>query len=270
MSAGVTSAGAGAKDRPGGLFITGTDTGVGKTVVTAALAAALRRRGIDTGVMKPFQSGEPPERPGQLSGDALTLARAAWLIQSRGGEGKGPDAGTPSDLAELICPYNLRQPLAPRPAAEIEGLEIDLARVIAAHTELRRRHDLMLVEGAGGLTVPIKRGYLMADLAYDLGLPLLVVARAGLGTINHTVLTVEYARRRGLEVIGVILNGYNQALPCLAERTNPPLVEELARVPVLGLMPYLEGINPADQNDLGRLAQVAERHLDLERIISIQ
>lgn len=245
--------------RGGGLFITGTDTGVGKTLVTAALAAALRRRGKDVGVMKPFQSGEPPERPGELSGDSLILARAA-----------GIGAASPSDPAELICPYSLREPLAPWPAARIEGVRIDLGCVRSAFEELKRRHETVLVEGAGGLAVPILRDYLMADLAADLGLPLLVVARAALGTVNHTALTVEYARRRGLKAVGVILNNYNDISPSLAERTNPELIQELCGVPVLGLMPCLEGADPADQATLDRLAQAAESRLDIDRILSLQ
>lgn len=249
-----------------GIFVTGTDTGVGKTFVAAALAAALRRRGLDVGVMKPFQSGEPSEKPGELSGDALALARAAGLTPPRGDPPKTANYAA-WDPPELICPYSLRQPLAPRPAAEIEGVEIDLERVKAAYTELERRHELVLVEGAGGLAVPIKGDYLMADLATDLGLPLLVVARAALGTINHTVLTVEYARRRGLEIVGVVLNGYHEEAPSLAERTNPGLVEELARVPVLGLLPRLDGADLLDPSYPDRLADLAEMHLKITKIL---
>ena len=161
-----------------GYFVTATDTGVGKTFITAALAAALRARGRDVAVLKPVQSGATSTDP---AGDAALL---------------GAD-----------CIYAFAAPLAPLVAARYEGRTIEAGPILARAAELAREHELLLVEGAGGLLVPLADGFDLADLAVAIGLPLIVVARAGLGTVNHTLLTIEAARGRGLEVTGVVLNG---------------------------------------------------------------
>jgi dethiobiotin synthetase len=171
---------------PGGLFITGTDTGVGKTVVGCALVEALRRRRLDVGVMKPIETGVGPQGPL----DAISLAESA---------------STTDDL-ELVCPQRFALPAAPIAAAEAEGRKVDLGAIRAAFDQLAPRHERMVVEGAGGLLVPIRADYTMADLARDFALPLLVVTRATLGTINHTLLTLEVARHRGLAVAGVVIS----------------------------------------------------------------
>jgi dethiobiotin synthetase len=172
--------------RRSGLFVTGTDTGVGKTVVACALVRALRAAGVDVGVMKPAETGVGAEGPV----DALALRRAA-----------GSD-----DPLEDVCPAALALPAAPAVAAGAEGRRLDLARIRAAATRLRARHDFLLVEGAGGLLVPLAPGVSMADLAAELGFPVLVVARTRLGTINHTLLTLEVLERRGLALAGVVLS----------------------------------------------------------------
>lgn len=214
-----------------GLFITGTDTGVGKTVVTGGLAAALRFRGIDAGVMKPIQTGA------ERAGDELHAPDAEYLTRTSGVD----------DPPELICPCVLEPPLAPLVAARIARQSIDLQRLSAAYRELTVRHPLVLVEGAGGITVPIGPGYGMSDLARAWELPVLVVARAGLGTLNHTCLTVEHARSKGLSVVGIVLNGASEE-PDLAERTNPGVLEELTGIPVLSLLPQVApGEDPAQR-----------------------
>jgi len=167
-----------------GVFVTGTDTGVGKTVVACALVSALRDRGIDVGVMKPCETGVGPDGPL----DAIALSRAA---------------GDP-DPIERVCPVRLALPAAPNVAAEHEGRVLDLDVLVEGYRGLATRHDFMVVEGAGGLLVPTRPPACMADLALSLGLPILVVARANLGTINHTLLTLAEAERRGLGVVGVV------------------------------------------------------------------
>lgn len=212
-----------------GIFVTGTDTGVGKTVVTAALAGALRRRGTNAGVMKAVQTG------------ALRAADGAWI--SPDGRFLAATAGV-DDPPELVCPVCLELPLAPAVAAALSGDEVPIGRIMAAFEELCRRHDLVLVEGAGGLAVPIRSGYLMSDLARDLGLPLLIVARPGLGTLNHTALTVHFARSAGLRVLGVVFG----AMPPPEEqdapmRSNAAAIEAVAGVPVLGFVPRVAGVD---------------------------
>jgi len=169
-----------------GLFVTGTDTGVGKTVVGCALAEALRRRHVDVGVMKPIETGVGPQGPL----DAISLVESARV----------------ADPLEQVCPQRFALPAAPSVAAAHEGRTVDLGAIRNAFATLARRHERMLVEGAGGLLVPIRNGYSMADLARDLDLPLLVVTRASLGTVNHTLLTLEVAAGRGLRLAGVVIS----------------------------------------------------------------
>jgi dethiobiotin synthetase len=170
-----------------GAFITGTDTGIGKTWVACQLARALRQKGLRVGVLKPAESGD--------GGDALNLKRAS---------------GCPLPL-KVIRPYHFKQPLAPAVAARLEGKRVALAKIQAAYIEIRRVSDVVLIEGAGGLLVPYGPGLDGAALAKALKLPLLIVARAGLGTINHSLLTLEAARRRRLKVLGVLLNRRGRA-----------------------------------------------------------
>ncbi|MCP4038023.1 MAG: dethiobiotin synthase [bacterium] len=175
-----------------GLFVTGTDTGAGKTVAACALVRGLRGRGLDVGVMKPIETGVGSAGP--LDAQALREA-----------------AGVKDTLAE-ICPLQFALPAAPNVAAKNEGREVDLELVSRSFATLSARHDLMVVEGAGGLRVPTAIGCDMGDLAQQLELPLVVVARMGLGTINHTLLTLGEIDRRGLALAGVILSEGNSRL----------------------------------------------------------
>jgi dethiobiotin synthetase len=212
-----------------GLFVTGTDTGVGKTLVTAAVALALRARGVVAGVVKPVQTGE---------GDARTLKALVGLEE---------------ELDE-IAPFSFRAPLAPLVAARLEGRSLGLAEVAERVRGLGAGHDVTIVEGVGGLLVPVGQDWTVADLAVELGLPLLVVARAGLGTVNHTLLTVGEARRRGLDVAGVVLDGRRDD----SSETNPGLIESFGDVPVLARIPWLE--EPTSE----RLLEL-DIHLDLAK-----
>jgi dethiobiotin synthetase len=194
-----------------GLFVTGTDTGVGKTFVTAALLTELRRRGLKAAAFKPIACGEGGREDariyGRIMNDEVSL--------------------------DVINPVYLRHPLAPSVAARLERRAIDLAKVFAKYKLLAGRYSPVLVEGAGGFLVPIRRGYFVADLARDLKLPLLIVARAGLGTINHTLLTVRQARAMGLAIAGIVLNNPSGSRG-LAEKTNAQEIPRLTGVPVLG------------------------------------
>jgi dethiobiotin synthetase len=204
------------------LFVTGTDTGVGKTVATAAIACALAARGRRVGVLKPAQTGVAAHQPG----DAEFVLAALGSTQ-------------PPTTA---CPYRFAAPAAPLVAACDERAAIDLAVIRQAYQALRQRYDVVLVEGAGGLLVPLAEGTSMADLARDLALPLVIVARPGLGTLNHTLLTLEAARARGLDVLGVILSGWRESFD-LATRTNPGLLCALGHVPLLGVLPWDDAIS---------------------------
>ncbi len=210
-----------------GLFVTGTDTNVGKTWIAAGLTAVLRQRGVNAAYFKPIQSGCPEEAGRLIPTDARLAKELAALREP----------------LEALTPICLRLPLAPGVAAEQEGKAIDLEQVAHSFRELAGRYDYVVVEGAGGLYVPlIGLDFLVLDMIRWLALPLLVVARAGLGTINHTVLTVKAAQHAGIAVPGVVLNRY-PAKPRLAEQTNPGVIESLTGVPILGLVPEVTEID---------------------------
>ena len=169
-----------------GFFITATDTGVGKTEIACAILRAARAAGIDAVGMKPAQAGLTPGEPS----DAERLRDASDRVEP----------------LDAICPYSLTAPLAPAVAARIEGRRIDLARIVEGARSLAARHAAIVVEGAGGLLVPLTERETYADLAVALALPVIVVARAGLGTVNHAALTAEALRRRGLTIAAIVLN----------------------------------------------------------------
>ena len=234
-----------------GVFVTATDTGAGKTAVTAGIAALLRGRGVDVGVFKPVSSGG--------TADARLLSEAAGV----------------TDALELVNPVRLEAPLSPNVAAELEGRRIPLEPIDDAYSRLTRLHDIVLVEGVGGLLVPIREDFLVADLARRLDLPLLVVARAALGTINHTLLTLEAADRRNQEVIGVVYNTTGPGDPraaCLPSesrrrqaRTSPEVISRLSGVRSLGIVPYDPSVD-VDAGDTGCLPGLIEQHVDLDGV----
>jgi dethiobiotin synthetase len=198
-----------------GLFVTGTGTEVGKSVLAACICAALAVRGEPVAAFKPVVTGLD-EPPGEWPRDHDLLARAA-------GSGQG---------SADVAPYRFGPPLSPHLAAELAGVVIEPARLVATARAAGER--LLVAEGVGGLLVPITPGYLVRDLALDLGLPVLIAARAGLGTINHTLLTIESARGAGLHVAGVVMTPW-PAAPAPIERSNRETVERLGGVPVSGL-----------------------------------
>jgi len=211
-----------------GIFITGTDTGVGKTIVAATLARLLKMRGVNVGVMKPVTSGCREEEGLLVSDDALLLCQAAGTT-----------------CTDDVTPYLLREPVAPAEAAKRDGVVIDFGHIREAFERLATSHDYVIVEGAGGLMVPLAGGLLVADLARQLDLPLLVVARPNLGTINHTVLTCFAAGQMELRVAGVMVNNY-PASPGLAERSAPHHIGSLCGAPVLGIWPHRDDIDEAE------------------------
>lgn len=228
-----------------GVFVTGTDTDVGKTWVAAGLTAALRQQGVQAVYFKPVQSGCPRE------GDRLipTDARFARTL-----------AGLAEPL-EVLTPIALGLPLAPGVAAAQEGVAIDLGRIAAGLKDLAARYEFLVVEGAGGLYVPlIGTQFLVLDLIRWLNLPLAVVAKSGLGTINHTVLTVKSAQAAGIEVAGVILNRYPEN-PGLAAATNPGVIEALTGVPILGRLPEVADLDHPVGREvfLEAISPIAER-----------
>ncbi len=206
-----------------GLFITGTDTDVGKTFVTALIARELTDEGIRTGVYKPACSGSVVDRLGRpVWGDIEQLSAAT--------------GGQFSD--ELICPQRFSAALAPPVAAEREGRTVDSQLLRTGANQWVSQVDLLLVEGVGGLLCPMTEDETIADLALDLGFPLLVVSRLGLGTINHTLLTIEVARTKGLHVCGIICNEVQQSEEDAALASDRDEIARRSPVPVLGVVRF--------------------------------
>ncbi|HLN86372.1 MAG TPA: dethiobiotin synthase [Candidatus Limnocylindrales bacterium] len=228
-----------------GLFITGTDTGVGKTFFTCALAALLRSYNYQVGVMKPAETG-CAVKDGQL------FAEDAWRLKSASG------CAEPN---EIICPYRLAEPLAPSLAAERAGVKIDIDHLLALYRAIRARHDITLVEGAGGLMVPVVPGFTFADFARVAKLPIIVVAANRLGAINHLLLTLEHASCKGLGVVGYVFNRVT-AESSLAAETNREALTGMTGVACLGELPFVsEG-----KADDAELLTLLDREFDLETI----
>ncbi len=207
---------------PRGLFITGTGTGVGKTIFTAALALYLRQCDIDVGVMKPVETGVANvDHPGQ-DGELLRWAAAI------------------NEPPEITCPYRFKMAAAPATASRQEKRSVNYTELLATGKKIIAHHQFTLIEGAGGLMVPLVGGFLVADLAKDLGLPLLVVAEARLGTINHTLLSLLAARYLEIEIAGYLLNRMPEK-PSEAEKSTPHDLASLTVEELLLVLPEFEG-----------------------------
>ncbi len=227
---------------PKGFFITGTDTGVGKTIIAGALIKTLGHMGLRAGGMKPIESGCSREGKVLIPFDGMFLKETARM----------------DEPISVITPCCFETPLAPLPASELELKKISIPAVRNAFAKLSLKYDAMVVEGIGGLLVPIRKNYTVLDLAEELGLPLIVVAKPGMGTINHTMLTVSYALDQGLDVAGVIINYSMQPENSLAEKTNPRLLSQICPVPLIGLFPYMKEITEEE------IEKAARKNLDIE------
>ncbi|MBI3315056.1 MAG: dethiobiotin synthase [Candidatus Omnitrophica bacterium] len=200
------------------LFITATDTGVGKTIATFVLGTLLKSEGLDVGVMKPVQCG---------GHDAAFLKKALGL----------------DDDIDVINPCYAPEPLSPHLAFRRARKKVDAAKIKQAYKTLRARHDILLIEGAGGLMVPLKNNYYNADLIRDLNTGVIIVSRLGLGTINHTLLTINQAKAYGLKIKGVLFSDTGPGPKGIAEQTNPVEIRRLSGIKILGTIPYLQHIS---------------------------
>lgn len=224
-----------------GIFITGTGTEIGKTVIAGGLAAFLKQAGTNVGVMKPISTGD--------TADAQFLKHAAQV----------------DDELSSINPIYLRHPLAPSVAARMEGRDIDVSCLETAFAKLQQKYDFVIVEGVGGIAVPIQDDFLVVHLIKRLQLPILIVAQVGLGTLNHTLLTVAYARQFELQITGIVLNGLCAETAGLAEATNPVEIENLTGVPVIGIVPYEKRLDTA-YPDVTFLAEFMNQHIAWQKL----
>ncbi|MBC9783631.1 dethiobiotin synthase [Heliobacterium chlorum] len=233
-----------------GIFITGTDTGVGKTVVTAALTKVFTDGGIPTVPCKPIQTGAAKVEGDWYREDVAVYRQFASLPWTD----------------DELCPLCYEYPLAPAQAAELEERPVDLAEVQRAYRRLAKRQPLVLVEGAGGLAVPVSGPeFTMADLAVQLQIPAIIVARAGLGTINHTVLTARYAHEKGLPLLGIIFNELSET-PTLAEETSPAMIARMTGLPILACLPRIDSSMGLAENRESLCRELAEQ-LDFLKLL---
>jgi dethiobiotin synthetase len=195
-----------------GIFVTGTGTGVGKTVIACGIASLLKSLGVKVGVMKPIATGDRK--------DAQHLRKASGMTEG----------------LDVVNPQFFKAPVAPTVSAALERKEVDLDAIYRSYWFLQKHYDFVVVEGIGGVKVPLGESTYVVDLIQALRLPALVVGHAGLGTLNHTLLTLDALEAEKVSVMGVVLNGFRGK--DLAEKTNPQALEDHLTIPLLGVMPY--------------------------------
>jgi dethiobiotin synthetase len=227
-----------------GIFITATGTEIGKTVITAGIALALKEYGYHVGVMKPVQSGHLLH---EKESDGVRLKYWAQV----------------EDLIEQIVTYSFPEPVAPQLAAEIHQVHIDDYFILGQLKQLVTKYDVLLIEGAGGLMTPLRKQYCIADLARDIGFPIVVVSPPLLGTVNHSALTALVAHQYDLSLAGFILNGLKQTESDPSVPHNARLIEQITRSPVLGTVPWL-----GDCFTTETLQQAIQTNVDIPKLIS--
>jgi dethiobiotin synthetase len=211
------------------IFVTGTDTNVGKTVISAGLAAALYRRGVNVGVMKPVACGSRED--------------SEFLLKSIG-----------CTQPDLITPVFMRLPLSPNVASRLERRTIRLSKVWKAFDALKRMHEVLVVEGVGGLMVPILDRYHVADMIRKMDARTVVVARSSLGTLNHTLMTLRVARQYRLDIRGLVINHVARKLG-RAEKTAARTLRRISGVPILAEIPFMK--DPAQCREMAVFDKLA-------------
>lgn len=224
------------------LFVTGTDTDVGKTYVTAGLAASIRKKGVDVGIMKPFAAGSV-QKKGFKSNDVEVLSKAAKV----------------NDEECLVNPQFFPIPASPYTAWKNLKIKPNVKTVLSSFKRLQELHEMLLVEGMGGLMTPILKDYFIADLVKEMKIPSVIVARSRVGTVNHTVMTCRMCRAFRIPVKGIIINHYGGGYPP-KELTRD--LQELTGIQVLGSIPFLKNLSDA------YLHRIFERNINLEKLLN--
>jgi len=205
-------------------FITGTDTDVGKTYVTAGIVAALKKQGKDVGIMKPFAAGTP-QNTGYKSEDVQILSKAAKV----------------NDPEKLVNPYFFLIPASPFTAAKNFGIKIDIKMVLSCFKQLSSLHEILLVEGIGGAMTPILQNYFVTNLIKDMNLETIIVTSSKIGTVNHTLMTCKMCQYYKINIRGIIINNLNLNGYSMDVLTRD--LEELTKIEVIGSIPYFEKFN---------------------------
>lgn len=233
-----------------GIFIIGTDTEVGKTVVCAGLMYLLLRKGLKAAYFKPVASGEVEIEGRRVPGDAAFVCRVS---------------GFREDM-KIITPFSFADSVAPHLAARLAGRSIDRSFIQKSLSELKSRYDVILAEAAGGLVVPLNdEGFMQYDLIRELNFPCLLVVRAGLGTINHTLLTIHFAESIGLKIKGIIVNGAGETV---VERDNIEMIRKLSGIHAVFTLPIMESVD-TQILQAGNLTNVMDRTIAADDIIAL-
>ena len=203
------------------IFITGTDTNVGKTFITAALAALMQSLGYKTGVYKPFQIGAQDKNGFLIAPDLAYIKKVDAFV-------------------DTTCSYLMKQTASPALAAELDKIHIDINTIARDYKLLNDKCDLVITEGAGGICTPIAPKLITSDIVKFLNLPLIIITKPNLGTINQTILTINHAKRQGINIRGIIINKYPQGTDDIAIRTAPRMIEEYTDAQVVGIIKNIE------------------------------
>ena len=206
------------------LFVTGTDTDVGKTYVTAGLAVTLRKMGVDIGIMKPFAAGTP-QKKGLKSEDVEILAKAAQV----------------SDPENLMNPQFFKMAASPYTASKSLKVKVNVNSVLSSFKKLSKLHSMLLVEGMGGIMTPILKNYFVTNLIKDMKIPAVIVTRSRVGTVNHTIMTCKMCEKYKIPIKGIIINNFDSGGYPL--KTLKRDLQSLTGVPILGTIPYIENLS---------------------------
>ena len=226
-------------------FITGTDTGVGKTVITAGLAGSMRKLGVNVGVMKPIASGIP-QKTGFKSSDVDIIVEASQT----------------KDSEDLINPVFLPIPTSPYDATKLLSLPVDMPLILTTFTKLLSIHDVLLVEGIGGIMTPITKNFFVVDMIKEMDIETIIVTRATLGTLNHTMMTYQLCKDYGIKVKGLIINNFDEK-GTAAEKNAPITLHEITGLDILGVVPFIK-----DYNKIDTMIEMVGKKVDVESLIS--
>lgn len=230
-----------------GVFIVGTDTDVGKTIVTAGLVHALRKSGINACCFKAVLSGGIKESGSLIPGDVKLVKEVCNIDEEY----------------EVMNPYCFETPVSPHLAARLENVQIDREKILDTYRKLSEKYEFVVAEGAGGLIVPIiDRNYFVYDLIKDLNLPVIIVARAGVGTINHTTLTVKFAQSIGLDIKGIIINRSTDEIHV---KDNIDTIKKLTNKEIIAV---IDDLNDYEKNDFEELKAEFQKKIDIGKIIN--
>ena len=228
-----------------GYFITGTDTGVGKTAITAGIAGTLRKDGVNVGIMKPIASGYP-QKTGYKSSDVAILAEVAGI----------------KDPEELINPVFLPVPTSPYDASKLLSLPIDIPLILTKFKKLLSMHDIVLIEGIGGIMTPITKKFFVADMIKAMAIETIIVTRATLGTLNHTIMTCKMCKDYDIHVRGLVINNFDEK-GTAAEKNAPATLYELTGINILGVVPFIKDLNQID-----KMVDIISKKIDVKSLIS--